>query len=451
MQARALTEDDLSLWRARMPWYVPRVLLPAALGCLVVVTGIVASGTTITAEATQGWASPLGAAVFGTAIATAVMLPVAPRVATWFAAVVAAAAAMSEPSVHSLSLGWVACAAVALLIGLLRRADDARQAAIARGWGERVIPGLGDRERRAVLARRVGPVLLAVLLGIGAGASLQLWHSDRTAVDAFRAKALVAQGTVVALDTANGWAEVAVGDRVVRAPSDSAHAPVGAMVGVRYAPDGSRAELLDQAFDPSGALILTAGCLVVAAVILVSAEVRRRERRETVTRGAAALRFRVGWVTASEWPRDDTWPAMALDLYPSDEPERDPRVAVRLRVRSLTPDESRRNVFQRGAWVRADTAGPLTDAALLRLAHNPVAKQPPRPRALPATVVVLGLVHGGSPRSSWPTTSGSAACAPRRCRWCAARRGARPSPRRPPSRRRLRRRQRRRARRSPCS
>jgi len=401
VQARTLTGADVAEWRARMPGSVPRVVLPVALGCLIAVSiGVnIATQVTTTAEQTQGWASPIDAAAYGAAIGAVAMLPLRPRVATW-AVVLGALAMAADPMLPSLRTWWAASAVVALLVGVLDTAGAARQDVVARGWGAPEVPRLTAETQRWILRWRALPVLIGLVALVGAGVCLGFWNRDLRAVEAFRAGAVVADGPIVAADPSGEWVDVSVGERTIRASTDSTHYDVGRVVSVRYAPGGSRAELLDHAFDPAGPFIPAAGGVVIAAVLLVAEALRWREVRRIVTLGGVAVRLRAVAVPPRSQPAIQlAVPVVALDLVPLSTPHPGGPVLTRLRVRPVASSEED---ARGGRAVEAADEAPvdvasLTDEELLDLAHGlvptePVADAPDDTDG----VVVIGLQHEGS-------------------------------------------------------
>lgn len=204
---------------------------------------------------------------------------------------------------------WVAAGTAFALVGAVDLVLVVRQRALATAWAplERrwsadaagwsadagrsatdVVPGAlpagpvlappgGPQVRERLLVRRLGMVLgglAGVLLAIGGGVG---YLRDAAAAEAFRARAQTTTATIheVADDGFAGL--VRIEGVVYRVPYFGTTALVDEVVPVRYDPGSGRAELVEDAFDPSGAIFLVGAGAVIGATLLGSE--RRRRRR----------------------------------------------------------------------------------------------------------------------------------------------------------------------------
>ena len=291
MAVGELSARDVERWRSRPPVQLLRVGVPVAVGLLAAVAigvNVVTVGS-VTLDAI-GLASDLDAVAIAAVLTLTCLAPFWPYRAVWWA-VPAAALVAVDPWLPSLR--WPAAVLAVALAGLAVAdiAGAARQRAVAAAWGEPVLPALDPQAAASWTAWRWRPVLIggAGLLMALAAAGL-LVHDERAARD-FRDRATVAAGVVVSVSDDEASADVEVDGRTVQVPiSVGRHA--GEPVTVRYDTAGSRAELVDDVFDPAGALVPATAGLLTALVVLGDERSRRRRALALLTQGGPAMRCR---------------------------------------------------------------------------------------------------------------------------------------------------------------
>ncbi|MCB7136824.1 hypothetical protein [Cellulosimicrobium marinum] len=378
---RLLTADDVALWRRRP---AVRHLATAAAATLVATVALVVlllpdddGPSTAEVVADPGYWGTVVAA--GVALGALVTLLLAPRTGLWVAAAAAAASAAGT-SGAPLLVGLCGTGALVAL-ATVDAAARARQRVAAGLWGgPRVVPGGEPPARAYAVRRRGGWTTLGAVTLVGAVACAAWFVRDVRAAEEFRASATVAEGTVVALVDDDWTAVVDVDGLDLAVPLPSTTPEVGSAVVVRYDRHG-RAELVDDAFDPSLVLLPAAGGAVVGLVLLGRETARRRRVRGLLVHDAPAVRVRATWdgrdVLLSA--ADDGRPfAAAQDLLLLSEP----------------PDTAEHeDPFDR-------PVGSVSDDELLDLAHGHAEDDwpPESPPTWDGTpVLVVGLVADGSP------------------------------------------------------
>jgi len=378
---RPLTAEDVALWRRR-----PSVRRLALVSAVVLVATVVLSVLALPDDDGPFTAAVVsdpgywGAGVVaGVACGALVTLLVAPRAGLW-AALVAAALTAVGSSGTSLVVSLAGAAVLGLLVGVDASAR-ARQRVATRLWqGPRVVPG-GEPAGRAWAVRwRGGWTALGALALVGALVGGAWFVRDAQAAERFRAAALEADGTVVALDDDDLTAVVAVGDLELSVPLPSTTPEVGSVVVVRY--DGSgRAELVDDVFDPSLVLVPAGAAAVVGLVVLAREAARRRRVRALLVRDQQAVGVLATWDGRDVRLAADDGVAFAG--------------AQELFLLSEPPDDAaHEDPFDR-------PVGSVSDDELLDLAQGP-GEDDDWPPGSPPTwdgtpVLVVGLVADGSP------------------------------------------------------
>jgi len=286
-----LTERDAVAWQVRQPEWVLRFALPLVILLLVVVRIAVDSSAeqVMSPELSRSWANLLDAALLGLVLSAIVALLCWPRRGVWVA-VVACALAATFPWHPELRGWWLVGLAAAAITGANDLRGAAEQRRVAAAWGAGAPPPTPDPEtRRAIFRPRVVPLVVAVL-GVGTVlVATGWWWRDQALVEAFRARAELVQGTVVGIDEELSWAELRVGEEVVRAPTTSVDVELGESLELRFDPDSMRAELVVDAFDPTEVLLLVPLGAVVALLALDGEARRRASARRALTDGPVAL------------------------------------------------------------------------------------------------------------------------------------------------------------------
>ncbi|WP_138067536.1 hypothetical protein [Cellulomonas rhizosphaerae] len=386
MDAHLLTTADAAAWGSRLPRSLYRVLV---LVPFVVLAGLAIGGsiadTTVTVADLAARSYGVLAAVQGLVVGGLVIAAWRPDLGAWLGAALACAAA-SVPETATVR-GWLWVVAVAFaVLSVVDAAAGARQRVVARAWGPTVVPDLDDATRVRA-SRWRWPALAAVTAAAAVAVfAAVLWHHDASSAAAFRADSEVAVGTVVAVEDDGFWADVEVGQTRHRVDTELAAPEVGDAVEVRFARHGDRAELTDQVFDPTGAIVLLGlASALGAGVALVEAGRRRAVRRLLVHGGVA--------VTVAISPRSAT----ALLAVPVDTKDRTEPVVARLRISKADPGGLGPDGEPEEVWQEEDDEPDiktLPDDELLRAAAALV--EEPRLEVGPAvpadtTALVVGL------------------------------------------------------------
>jgi hypothetical protein len=223
-----------------------------------------------------------------------------PRTSAW-AAVAALALLATHPGQVSAAAFW-GTAAVLALAATGSTLMAAHQRATASAWAGAHAPLVPatTREARARLTRpRLVRCVVGVLLVLVGIVGAVVFVTDSRATDAFRATATTATGTVVAVtdDDLSATVELADGVRV-DLPLQSLSPGIGDRVEIRLDPASGRAERVDDVFDPTGALIPSAGGLLAGLTLLLGEVRRRRELRALLHDGGPPLRLVADWSPA---------------------------------------------------------------------------------------------------------------------------------------------------------
>lgn len=272
-------------WTRRLPRRTLTLLAPLLLGTVLVATAV--TGTT-SAPHGRDLRWDLGSVAQGATIVSLALLVARPHVAIRWATV-ASALMTAVTDVHA-----TAWAVLTVALALLAGADTVgalRQRVEASSW-HAPVPFPVPAEAHGLVARRRRVALVLGLVGaaVTAGA-LPWWWADARATEDFRATAVTRTGTVTAVSPDALHATVRVGDGSVTVSTPVLSPEVGDELAVRVSPDGSRAELVADPFDPSGPLFL-AGAGATAAVVLLSAErARRRRLVDGLTAGGPVARL----------------------------------------------------------------------------------------------------------------------------------------------------------------
>lgn len=284
LPATPWTTTDARAWNQRVPRLARLAAAPAALA-VGIGFSIARDDARIDAATTLSSANALYSVAQGLVAAALVLCWLVPRGGA-LTGLVGAVALAAEPAEAAHDTWAVVAAALALVVG----ADAltlVRQGLVADRWSGGVTlvpavdPAVAAAARRTAGRRRVA---LLVLAATAVGGAVLFWHDDQ-AVRAFRARAQTVDGTIVSVADDETTAEVDLGTTTVRVPVLEAPR-VGAAA--RVTTDGTRAELVDQAFDPTGALLLVTIGAVGAGWVL-AAERRRRARVDRLLAGAPAL------------------------------------------------------------------------------------------------------------------------------------------------------------------
>ena len=300
MDAPPLTSAQAAEWTSRLS---PALFRPLVAGPWVVtIIALVvfwSSPSSFTVADLQAPGYSVTAVLQGATVASAGLVVWRPSAGVWLAATLAALNLL-DPASDSMHVWLAAVAVVFAVLGVTDVAAAARQRVAARAWGKVVVPDIGDATRREALRRR-RPALAAVgVCALLTAFGSWLWHHDSSSAERFRADSVVAVGTVVAVDGTDAyWADVMVGEVRHRVATDLHDVAVGDEVELRYARHGDRAELTDQAFDPTGALVLLGAAALGAAGILLLELGRRRQIVRLLDHGGVAVR-----VGVSPWSDD---------------------------------------------------------------------------------------------------------------------------------------------------
>lgn len=294
------------------------------------------------------------------------------------------------------SAGGAALAALLLVEGVLTVRRRARVRSVLVREADRVVlPDLHPAARAWVTRRGTGWLLLA---GLGAlvclGASALVVH-DSAAAAQFRDRAVIGHGEIVEVASDNTSAQVEIEGRRYQVPLPSSYPAVGDPVEARYDPASGRAELVDDVFEPTQAVIPAVLGLAVAVVLVARTMRRRAGARRLLADGAPASRVhalpapRAAGAVLTPWD-DVSWglatvPALVL-VHPIEQdggPDHDEDGDEEMPVPDISavPDEDLLR------WAREGLAGEVAvsdpDAELV---------MPPD-----SDVVVVGLTEDGGP------------------------------------------------------
>ncbi|MFC8192168.1 hypothetical protein ACFUMH_10955 [Cellulomonas sp. NPDC057328] len=286
-----LTAADAAAWcAARVPVPAVRAGVATAVGVLTAVR----AGQDLTGESVWTVADMTGAlwlldaVAIGAGLAALGLVLWRPHAGTWAAAAAAALSAV-DPGMGTTRPAWAVLAVVCAALALVDGAGAVRQRTLARAWGvasratDGPAPGGWARQRAAALVAALGVVAAAV----GTAA----WLHDAAAVDAFRAVADATPGTVLGADDTH--VRVSVDGRTYEVPYVlAAHRP-GEVVVVHVAAGTDRAELAEDAFDPSGALFWLGAGGAVALTAGGSGVAHARRTRRRLRDGDAVIRAAV--------------------------------------------------------------------------------------------------------------------------------------------------------------
>lgn len=304
---------DAVAWTRRVPRRLRLVAAPAVLVAAIVASVALPASepSTLDAATAQSPSYVLDAVAISLTLAALLLCWLGPRGGA-LTGLVGALIQATEPD-GQVQPVW---AAAALLLGVLVAADGLallRQRLAAERWpaGPPVAPALDPGLVAEALRTPVWRRVVAVVLGVAAVGGVALFVHDDRAAREFRARATTLDGTVVSVTDDELDADVAIGARTVRVPVVDVP-NVGAAV--RVTTDGHRAELADQVFDPTGALLLaTIGA--VGAAWLVGADRARRARLTALLAGAPgveAVLVAQGVDDLVLAPVDDAWAALEL-------------------------------------------------------------------------------------------------------------------------------------------
>jgi len=304
-----LEREDVVGWTPRFPPLVLRLLTGAVAVALVVVAMVQdAVRTTFPLTAAVSAGEGLGLVAVGTWCAAVVLVRSSPTAAPWVVVLGGALNLLGSPARQVPTAPLVALVGLALVVGILGWAQQVDQRASARRWQTarrdthapvtatahadvpyHVVQGLGgtrtDLTRWATLALCVGLVLL--------GAAVYLHDSSRS-------RALLRQGepllaTVVSQDEEPSEVVLDLGGVRVTAVTDYARLAPGAQVPVLRDPATGRVEMIDNAFDPTGSLLLL-GAGAAGALAWSGRTLRRRRQAATwAVDGVTTVRVTAGW------------------------------------------------------------------------------------------------------------------------------------------------------------
>lgn len=171
---------------------------------------------------------------------------------------------------------WVAVGvALAAIVALVLRSLRSVTARATATWSAGLVDAppvdvVDELPARTVRGRLAGLGLLAAGAVLVVGGIV--WTAtDAVAVATFRERAVLVQGIVTATDTETYVMTVETPAGPVHVPEGELTPRVGAEVTVRLDPDGTRAELAGDPFDPAGALVWSG----LGAVLLVTHRIRR--------------------------------------------------------------------------------------------------------------------------------------------------------------------------------
>ena len=299
-----------------------------------------------------------GSAVQGLGLGALVSVWFAPALGVWLGA----AALLAAPFADTFVSSTVGLGAALLLVGL-GLADVAgrrRQRLASQQWSTSpvMLPESDPAERGHAERWRTGWTALGGILLVAALVLIAVFARDLAAVKAFRAHAEVTVGTVVEVADDEMSAVVDVGGLRLDVPLPTVYVDVDEQVGVRH-DDTGRAELVNDADDPSWSLLLSVAALAAGLTLLVKERGRRRAVRRLLTFGGPAVRLLA--------TTDGSWGVQLADPQA-------PAVVVATsgRLLNLRPFEPAEGVDADPEWERPVTE--VADAALLRLARERLAE-----------------------------------------------------------------------------
>ncbi|MHA7132131.1 hypothetical protein [Oerskovia turbata] len=297
--ARVLLSREAAPW-ARRP---PRILLPLLVAG--VVAGVIVwmllqeDGTGYTVadvDTAWAWASSAAQTVLLTSLG---LVWAVPRATTWWTAGALAVLAAEPGHVDPALWGAAGLLAVAATGSVLVAAHQRATAAAWSGGRPRSTPPATADARAFLLGLplvRTGLGALLVIVGV-IGTVFAI--IDSRSADAFRATAVVTVGTVVSVDDDDTTATVELDDGTrLDVPLPTITPARGDTVEVRHDPASGRAELTNDVFDPTGALIPGVGGLLGGTLLLTGAVRARRDVRRLIDHGGAPLRLVADWSPA---------------------------------------------------------------------------------------------------------------------------------------------------------
>lgn len=298
----ALASPDARAWAQRVPVALLRTLVVVGVLVCVGTAAMVEETFTATAADIEDPGYVLVSVLQSTWFASAALVLVVPLLGTALAAAGMLLTAQSPDLDAGVpELWWTA----GTLLAVLATADAVtrlRQRALAHVWarGPRAAlrrPVVPDHVRDALVRPRWSRVAGgAAALLVGAG-FVALYVHDASAAAAFRQDALVTRTTV---DTVNGdvtEATVVVGGTRYQVPLPATYPEPGDSVDVRYDPATGRAEMVDDAFDPTLALLPAMTGLLLGLALLGTERARTRRLDDLLTQPGGALRVRGSWST----------------------------------------------------------------------------------------------------------------------------------------------------------
>ncbi|GEA88543.1 hypothetical protein [Cellulomonas cellasea] len=296
----ALESPDARAWAQRVP--------VALLRTLVVVGVLVCAGTAATVDETLTTTAAdiedpgyvLVSVLQSVWFASVALVLVVPLLGTAIAAAGMLLTAQS-PDLHAgVPELWWAAGTVLAVLATADAVTRLRQRALAHVWarGPRAAlrrPVVPDGVRDALVRPRWSRVAGgAAALLVGAGFVALYVHDSSAAVE-FRRDALVARTTVDTVNDDVTEATVVVGRTRYRVPLPVTYPEPGDAVEVRYDPATGRAEMVDDAFDPTLAFLPALTGLLLGLALLGTERARTRRLHDLLTQPGSALRVRGSW------------------------------------------------------------------------------------------------------------------------------------------------------------
>jgi hypothetical protein len=290
-----------TLWRRRVPLWVLRLAVAVPLALLHVLEFAAMDPCTVADPCrsdftlTDYW---LGSLVVPWGLAGIPLAFLAPRVAVWPAAVVAAATAVVPASGSAVRPAWALAAVAWVALGSAEVLLRWRQAVLAQGWGAvrvslpRPEGGLSRLPRDAD-ARRGAVAVLALMSAVTLG--LLFWHAhDLADVRAFEARAERVDARVVGIEDDGYTSRLDVAGRRVSVETLETYR-VGDVVPVLVDPTRrDDVALVAEPRDPSWSLGLAAFVLLAGSTVALRLWARGAARVRLVADGGPAVRVRLG-------------------------------------------------------------------------------------------------------------------------------------------------------------
>jgi hypothetical protein len=308
-----LPETAADAWARHLPWWVSRLLAPSVVVVAIVWSTVVDDDSdTVTAAEATSLAYLSQAVVLSALVAAVLLLVILPSAGERLG--LGAAAVIAGFDDGAPRLAWCVVTALLAVLVVLRVHQRALQQTAGRAapggttaWRRPEVDGDARSVLLALDQRWVGLAGAAlVVAAIGGG----LYVHDVVAVQSFRASAAVAAAVVTSSD--DDAARVTIGDRAYAVPWSVREPKAGETVEVRYDPDGSRAELTDDVFDPTLALLPFVGGGLLGAAALAHERRRRAAIRVLLDDGGPA------WVVRASRGRHDA----AVSVAPCGDPTR---------------------------------------------------------------------------------------------------------------------------------